>query len=141
MHEIEIKNMIRMANDARDRAYAPYSNYKVGACLKGESGAFYLGCNVENAAYGPTNCAERTAVFKAISECERRFTAIAITSTGETLPVPCGICRQVLVEFCRPDMEVVCANKFGEYKVFTLGELLPNAFSQTDLNGGGVDGE
>jgi len=136
MHDIEIKNMIRMAADAKDRAYAPYSGYKVGACLKGESGAFYLGCNVENAAYGPTNCAERTAVFKAISECERKFTAITIVSNGETLPVPCGICRQVLAEFCEPEMDVICANKYGEYRAFTLGELLPFAFTPKDLNVG-----
>lgn len=133
MHDIEIKNMIRMANDARDRAYAPYSEYKVGACLKGESGAFYLGCNVECASYSPTNCAERTAVFKGISECEHAFTAIAITCNAETLPMPCGVCRQVLVEFCKPDMEIIVANKYGEYRVFSLGELLPYSFGPQDL--------
>ena len=133
MHDIEIKNMLKMAADVKDRAYAPYSGYKVGACLKGESGAFYLGCNVENAAFGPTNCAERTAVFKAISECEKHFTAIAIYAASEALPVPCGVCRQVLAEFAGPEMEIVCGNNKGQYRVFTLGELLPNAFSKKEL--------
>ncbi len=90
MHDIEIKNMLRMANDAKDRAYAPYSKYKVGACLKGESGAFYLGCNVENAAYGPTNCAERTAVFKAISECEKVSPPSPSPAPAKRCPCPAG---------------------------------------------------
>ena len=133
MHDIEIKNMLSMAADARDRTYAPYSNFRVGACLKGESGAFYLGCNIENASYGAACCAERTAVFKALSECERRFSALAITSTGDELPVPCGICRQVLSEFCGDSLEIVCSNRYDEYRVFTLGELLPHRFGPEHL--------
>lgn len=134
MHDIEIKNMLKMAADARDRAYSPYSDYKVGACLKGESGAFYLGCNIENASFSATNCAERTAIFKAISECERRFTALAITCTGDDLPVPCGVCRQVLAEFCDDSLEIVCSNKYDEYQVFTLGELYPHRFGPEHLD-------
>lgn len=84
IHDFEVKNMLRMANEARDRAYAPYSNFRVGACLKGATGAYYLGCNIENAAYSPSNCAERTAMFKAVYEGERQFDAIAIVWDGKT---------------------------------------------------------
>ena len=133
MHDIELKNMLKMAAEARERAYAPYSGYKVGACLKGESGAYYLGCNIENASYTPTNCAERTAIFKGVSECEKQFTAAAVCSSGDTIPTPCGVCRQVMAEFADPSMEIICANKHGEYRVFTLGELLPFSFTKKDL--------
>ena len=134
MHEIEIKNMIRMAQDVVRRAYAPYSNYRVGACVKGLSGAFYLGCNIENASYGLTNCAERTAVFKGISECEKNFNAIAVVSENDDFPYPCGACRQVLVEFFLPESEIIIANKNAQYKLFTLDELMPFAFSKVNLN-------
>ena len=107
IHDFEVKNMLRMANEARDRAYAPYSNFRVGACLKGATGAYYLGCNIENAAYSPSNCAERTAMFKAVYEGERQFDAIAIVWDGENPAVPCGVCRQVLAEFCDPEMPVI----------------------------------
>lgn len=135
MLAIEIKNMARMAIDARDRAYAPYSKYHVGACIKGESGAYYLGCNVENASYGLTNCAERTAVFKGVSECEKRFSAIAIAGQGDDYPMPCGACRQVLSEFCSQDALVVVVNGQGDYIVYKLGELLPFGFSKDQLLG------
>ena len=133
MHEIEIKNMARMALDARDRAYAPYSQYKVGACAKGGSGAYYIGCNIENASYGLTNCAERTAIFKGISECEKSFTAIAIAGIDKGYPMPCGACRQVMSEFCAPYMPVVIVNAFGDYEVYTLSELLPYSFDKANL--------
>lgn len=133
IHDFEVKNMLRMANEARDRAYAPYSNFRVGACLKGATGAYYLGCNIENAAYSPTNCAERTAMFKAVYEGERQFDALAIVWDGETPAVPCGVCRQVLAEFCDPEMPVICANRKGEYKIFAMGDLLPDAFLPEDL--------
>ena len=113
IHDFEVKNMLRMANEARDRAYAPYSNFRVGACLKGATGAYYLGCNIENAAYSPSNCAERTAMFKAVYEGERQFDAVAIVWDGENPAVPCGVCRQVLAEFCDPEMPVICANRKG----------------------------
>ena len=118
---------------ARDRAYAPYSNFRVGACLKGATGAYYLGCNIENAAYSPSNCAERTAMFKAVYEGERQFDAIAIVWDGENPAVPCGVCRQVLAEFCDPEMPVICANRKGEYKLVAMGDLLPDAFLPRDL--------
>ena len=133
IHDFEVKNMLRMANEARDRAYAPYSNFRVGACLKGATGAYYLGCNIENAAYSPTNCAERTAMFKAVYEGERQFDALAIVWDGENPAVPCGVCRQVLAEFCDPEMPVICANRKGEYKIFAMGDLLPDAFLPEDL--------
>lgn len=133
IHDFEVKNMLRMANEARDRAYAPYSNFRVGACLKGATGAYYLGCNIENAAYSPSNCAERTAMFKAVYESERQFDAIAIVWDGENPAVPCGVCRQVLAEFCDPEMPVICANRKGEYKLVAMGDLLPDAFLPRDL--------
>ena len=133
IHDFEVKNILRMANEARDRAYAPYSNFRVGACLKGATGAYYLGCNIENAAYSPTNCAERTAMFKAVYEGERQFDALAIVWDGENPAVPCGVCRQVLAEFCDPEMPVICANRKGEYKIFAMGDLLPDAFLPEDL--------
>lgn len=133
IHDFEVKNMLCMANEARDRAYAPYSNFRVGACLKGATGAYYLGCNIENAAYSPSNCAERTAMFKAVYEGERQFDALAIVWDGENPAVPCGVCRQVLAEFCDPEMPVICANRKGEYKLVAMGDLLPDAFLPRDL--------
>lgn len=133
IHDFEVKNMLRQANDARDRAYAPYSGFRVGACVKGATGAYYLGCNIENAAYTPTVCAERSAMFKAVYEGERDFDAIAIVWDGDGPAVPCGVCRQVLAEFCNAEMPVICANRKGEYKVLALGDLLPYAFTPDDL--------
>lgn len=133
MHDIEMKNMVRMAMDAKDRAYAPYSHYNVGACAKGESGAYYLGCNVENASYGLSNCAERVAMFKGISDCEKRFTALAIACNDGEYPMPCGACRQVMLEFCSPDTPVIVANKIGDYRVYSLSELIPHSFGPGNL--------
>lgn len=131
--EIEIKNLIRQAAEARGRSYSPYSNFPVGACLKGQTGAYYLGCNIENAAFTPGICAERTALAKAISEGEKTFEALAVVSDRDAPVTPCGVCRQALSEFCGPDMPVICAGKRGEYKVYSLGELLPHSFGQGDL--------
>ena len=101
--------------------------------LKAASGRYYLGCNIENAAYSPTNCAERTAVFKAVYEGERSFDAIAIVCSGNSPAFPCGVCRQVLSEFCGPEMPVLCANAHRESVLCTLGELLPHSFGREDL--------
>lgn len=121
---------------AREYSYSPYSGYRVGAALLGSDGHIYTGCNVENAGYTPTNCAERTAVFKAISEGTRAFTAIAVVGgSGDTLDAactPCGVCRQVLAEFCSPDMPVILGTP-EEIRVMTLGELLPFAFTKKNL--------
>ena len=117
-------------------AYAPYSGFCVGAALLGKSGKVYTGCNVENAAYTPTNCAERTAVFKAVSEGEREFSAIAIVGgKGDAMAefcAPCGICRQVLAEFCDGDFPVVLGTP-EKYQAYTLAELLPFSFGKADL--------
>ena len=134
IHDLEIKNLLMRANDARERAYTPYSNFNVGACLKGASGAYYMGCNIENSSYGATNCAERTALFNAIYEGEREFEALAIVSDSSKFTVPCGICRQALSEFCSDDMPVICCNNSGKYKVLSFGELLPYSFKATDMD-------
>ncbi len=136
MSKLEVKereHMLDLAYEAMERAYTPYSHFNVGACLKGESGKYYLGCNVESASYTPTNCAERTAVFKAVSEGERNFSAIAIVCSGKNPAAPCGVCRQVLREFCRDDMPVVFADNNRNYIESTLGELLPHSFGPEDL--------
>ena len=133
IHEFEARSMVRMATEARSRAYVPYSNFRVGACLKASNGAYYMGANIENAAYSPTVCAERCAVLRAVYEGERGFDALAIIWDGENYAVPCGVCRQVLSEFCEPDMPVVCANRAGEFKILTLGELLPESFGARDM--------
>jgi cytidine deaminase len=122
--------LIASAMAAREQAYAPYSNFKVGAALLGKSGRVYTGCNVENAAYGPSMCAERTAVFKAVSEGEREFEAIAVvTENGVS---PCGTCRQVMMEFT-PDMAVVISDTQGNTRITTVRDLLPDGFTPDQL--------
>lgn len=110
-----------------ERAYAPYSHFRVGAALECSDGTVFTGCNIENAAYSPTICAERTAVAKAVSEGHRDFVRIAIAGECDDFCVPCAVCRQVLREFA-PNIEVICMNGKGEEKVFTLPELLPYSF-------------
>ena len=131
------QELIRIALSARDEAYAPYSGFSVGAALLGKSGRIYTGCNIENAAYTPTNCAERTAVFKAVSEGECEFTAIAVVGgLGDALSdvcAPCGVCRQVLAEFCESDLRIVMGTP-DKIVVSTLGELLPLSFGKSDLS-------
>lgn len=129
----EINEMIELAKAARERAYVPYSGFRVGACLKTASGVYYLGCNIENASYTPTICAERTAMFKAIFDGEREFETLAVISDSSNFTSPCGVCRQVLSEFCLPEMPVILANSAGEYRVISLGELLPLAFTKGDM--------
>ncbi len=130
--------LIKTAIDMTERSYAPYSHFHVGAALLDKNGKIWTGCNIENAAYGPSNCAERTAVFKAVSEGAREFEAIAIVGGPEDengtpqiqdFCPPCGVCRQVLAEFCDRDFKIILANGKGEQKVFTLAELLPESFS------------
>jgi len=133
MERSEIENLIDAAIEATHNSYSPYSNYSVGAALLTIDGKLFTGCNIENATYGATNCAERTAIFKAISEGEKQFKAIAVNgidSQGEAdYAFPCGICRQVLAEFCEPDFIVICAKNKDDFKRYTIGELLPEAFS------------
>ena len=132
--EINMQNLVEKAYTAKQYAYAPYSGFHVGAALLCGDGTIFTGCNIENAAYSPANCAERTAVFKAVSEGYRSFLAIAVAgSSGEYL-APCGVCRQVLMEFCDPDsFLVILAKNQTQYQSFRLGELFPHAFSKTDI--------
>lgn len=121
--------LVQAAKEALQNSYSPYSNYKVGAALLTEQGKIFTGCNVENGSYGASNCAERTAVFKAVSEGERRFTAIAIAAEDtETPPFPCGICRQVISEFCSQETPVLIYDGNGAVYNAELGELIPHAF-------------
>ncbi len=121
------QELIKIADEAKEMAYAPFSKFKVGAALLGKSGKVYTGCNVENSSYGGTNCAERTAIFKAISEGEREYTKIAIMASSGEFTGPCGICRQVIFEFME-DGEVILGNDAGEMQVYTVKELLPLGF-------------
>ena len=132
------EELIQTATEMTKRSYVPYSHFHVGAALLDSNGKVWTGCNIENAAYGPSNCAERTAVFKAVSEGARSFEAIAIVGGPEDengkvqiqdFCPPCGVCRQVLSEFCDRDFKIILANGNGEQKVFTLAELLPESFS------------
>lgn len=135
---MENKELIRLALEARERAYVPYSKYMVGAALLTKDGTVYQGCNIENAAYTPTNCAERTAFFKAVSEGEREFAAIAVVGGYPGAPTdyayPCGVCRQVMMEFCDPkEFHVITAVSEDEYIDKTLEEMLPHGFGPKSL--------
>lgn len=132
------RELIQYAIEARKQAYTPYSHFQVGAALLAEDGTVYGGCNVENAAYTPTNCAERTAFFKAVSEGKRKFTAIAIVAAPEGEPLrktaPCGVCRQVMMEFCDPEsFRIISAATPEDYEVYTLAQLMPMGFGPADL--------
>ena len=125
------RELLQCAVEAREMAYAPYSGFRVGAALLGKSGKVYKGCNVENAAYTPTNCAERTALFKAVSEGARAFTAIAIAARGSA-PFPCGACRQSLFEFTGGDLRVLVTWD-GNVREAMLSDLLPEGFGPSSL--------
>jgi cytidine deaminase len=126
--------LIEEAKKARDKAYVPYSNFPVGAALLTEDGKVYHGCNIENAAYSMCNCAERTALFKAYSEGDKKYTAMAVVADTERPVPPCGACRQVISELCPNTMKVVLTNLKGDINELTVEELLPGAFSPEDLN-------
>lgn len=133
------KSLVELAINAREFAYTPYSHFAVGAALLCKDGSIYTGCNIENAAYGPANCAERTAFFKAISEGKQEFSAIAIVGSPARKPVsqwvtPCGVCRQVMREFCDPaSFRVIIGFEGKEPKSYLLEELLPDSFGPEDL--------
>lgn len=138
LNEDVIRDLIRKAIDMRSFSYVPYSHFAVGAALLAEDGQIFTGCNIENAAYTPTNCAERTAVFKAVSEGVTSFRAVAIAGGHEgaltDLCPPCGVCRQVLMEFCNPDtFEIILAKSEEAYRIFTLKDLLPMGFGPSNL--------
>ncbi len=122
------RQLIEKAKEAMENSYSPYSNFNVGACLLCKDGTIYTGCNIENSSFGATNCAERTAIFKAVSEGKREFLKIAVVGSGEDLTFPCGICRQVMSEFML-DGEVILEDNNREIKVFKVRDLLPYAFS------------
>jgi cytidine deaminase len=123
------EEMVAAAASARLFAYAPYSRFRVGAALLDDEGRLFTGCNVENATYGATCCAERTAVNKAVSEGSRRFIRIAVVSDEDKPCLPCGICRQVLLEFAEPGFELLAGTPSGRYETYRMDELLPNAFT------------
>ncbi len=126
------QELCQKAVDMLKMAYVPYSRFPVGAALECDDGTVYTGCNIENAGYTPTNCAERTAVFKAVSEGHRKFTRIAVAAATERFTAPCGVCRQVLQEFA-PDLEVILVNREGKTLDLTLRELLPYGFDGSYL--------
>lgn len=133
-----MKELCELALKARENSYCVYSGFAVGAALLCEDGKIYTGCNIESASYSPTNCAERTAIFKAVSEGERKFTAIAIAGgkSGEAPSdycPPCGVCRQVMQEFCSPGFKVILAKSGEDFKEYTLSEMLPFSFGSDNL--------
>ncbi len=138
--DIDVKELIRQALQMRKMSYTPYSHFNVGAALLSSDGRIYTGCNIENASLTPTNCAERTAFFKAVSEGVRDFKAIAVVGGPQDAKEldycsPCGVCRQVMSEFCNDDFKIIMARSEDEYKVLTLPEILPLRFGPKDLMG------
>ena len=130
---MEYEKLVSQALQARKNAYAPYSDFKVGAAVLTDDGKIFTGCNIENASYGATNCAERTAIFKAISEGYKTIKAIAIVGVQNDYTYPCGICRQVIAEFATDDTKIILGKNDTEYIVKTLDEILPGAFTKKDL--------
>ena len=138
MEKAIVEKLIGIAIEQLRFSYAPYSHFKVGAALLAKNGTVYGGCNIENAAYGPSNCAERTAFFKAVSEGVRTFDAICIAGGKEGVlteyAAPCGVCRQVMMEFCDPDsFQIILATSREQYDIYTLRELLPLGFGPANL--------
>ena len=133
MTELEIQNLMERAIKARENSYSPYSHFAVGAALLCEDGTIYEGCNIENASYGLTNCAERTAIFKAVSEGHVTFKALAVVADTEGPCAPCGACRQVMAEFKIP--LIIMGNLMGNIKIVTIEEVLPFSFSECDVTG------
>ena len=137
LEETQIQELIEKAISMMDHSYSPYSHFHVGAALLAKNGNVYGGCNIENAGYTPSNCAERTAFFKAVSEGERDFTAIALCGglkgVVKDYCAPCGVCRQVMREFCKPDFKIILVKSEEEWKVYTLSQLLPEGFGPENL--------
>lgn len=130
---MDVKDLINKALNARERAYVPYSNFKVGAAILSKSGNIYTGCNIESASYTPTICAERTAISKAVSEGDREIEAIAVVGDLKDFTYPCGVCRQVIREFGK-DATIIIAKNEEEYKLYKLEDLLPHSFGPEDLD-------
>lgn len=130
---MDYKKLAKSAIDARENAYVPYSKFKVGAAVVTEDDSIYTGCNIENASYGATNCAERTAIFKAVSEGHRKIKAIAIVGDMTTNTYPCGICRQVIAEFATENIQIILVKNEESYIIKNMEEILPGAFTKEDL--------
>lgn len=130
---MEDKELVRLAIEARNMAYVPYSRFPVGAAVETEDGSIFTGCNIENASFGATNCGERTAIFKAVSEGHKVIKKIAVVGDMSTFTAPCGICRQVITEFASKDIEIILVKNEEEYIKKTLEEILPGAFTKEDL--------
>ena len=130
---MDYKNLVKTALDYRERAYAPYSNFKVGAAVLFESGNVYGGCNIENASFGATNCAERTAIFTGVASGETKIKVIAIAGSTEEYTYPCGICRQVLCVFADGDAAVILVKNEVDYIVKTMEEVMPGAFRKENI--------
>ena len=134
MEQKQLDDLLQLAKEAREHSYAPYSKYRVGAALLTKDGRIYQGCNIENASFTPTICAERTAFFKAIYDGIREFSAIAIIGSGDLPAYPCGVCRQVMSEFCDGSFEIIVSNRDGsEIVAETLDEMMPHRFGPKDL--------
>lgn len=123
-----MKELIEKALEAREKAYAPYSKFRVGTALLTANGKIYTGCNVENASYPVGICAERVAISKAVADGEMDFSVIAVVGSGENYCMPCGMCRQFMAEFCKEDFEIIVAKSIDEYEIIKMGELLPYTF-------------
>lgn len=132
MEDLWQRRLVEEAKRACQRAYAPYSDFCVGACILDARGNIYTGCNIENVSFSATCCAERVAIYSAIAAGAKQFVALAIASNGKNTIFPCGVCRQVLQEFCAPDMLILCAGAKDRVERYTLGELLPRAFDHFD---------
>lgn len=131
--DVTREKMLQMADEATEYSYVPYSHYPVGACLHTADGTLIRASNVENASFGLTCCAERNAIFKAVSDGHQSFDAIAITNRSDEMPYPCGACRQVMLEFCDGDTIVMVRNQKGDVESYTLDELIPHSFLKTQL--------
>ncbi len=131
---MDVEKLVAESKKAREKAYVPYSKFPVGAALLAEDGTIYHGCNIENSAYSMTNCAERTAFFKAVSDGVRSFKALVVVADTEGPVSPCGACRQVIAEFCSGSMPVYLTNLNGDVEETTVAKLLPGAFSKEDLS-------
>lgn len=134
---MDANKLLEEAKVAREKAYAPYSKFSVGAALLTKSGKVFHGCNIENASFGLTNCAERTALFKSVSEGETEFQALLVVADTKNPVAPCGACRQVIAEFCPPEMPVYLANINGDIKQTTVEQLLPSSFTSEDMKNAG----
>ncbi|MBP1925446.1 cytidine deaminase [Sedimentibacter acidaminivorans] len=129
---MEDKLLIKIAMEAREKSYSPYSNFKVGAAVYTRSGKIFTGCNIESASYSPTICAERVAISKCISEGYKDIEKIAVVGSDKSISFPCGVCRQFILEFGK-DIKILCAKNIDSYKTYTISELMPNGFGPEDL--------